>query len=185
MLSQIRFRGALAVVVGLTALWSYLVFAQGADHSKADAGPNCLILGDSIAVGTAQQARCMVAALNEISTKQWVRQFSATVEPIASAFEVVLISLGSNGGKLPDAMTYQYLTRSRKSVPHAKRVVWIAPGHQFPVRAQVQAVAMMHGDVVYERPVEQLHADSVHFTKAAYQRIASALRNCNEFIAPM
>ncbi len=42
-------------------------------------------------------------------------------------------------------------------------------------RAQVQAVAMMHGDVVYERPVEQLHADSVHFSKAGYQRIASVL----------
>ncbi|MDI9233481.1 SGNH/GDSL hydrolase family protein [Limnohabitans lacus] len=115
----------------------------------------------------------MVAALNGISTKQWVRQFSATVEPIASAFEVVLISLGSNDGKLPDPMTYQYLARARKSVAHAKRVIWIAPGPQFPARAQVQAVAMMHGDVVYERPVEQLHADSVHFSKAGYQRIAS------------
>lgn len=175
MLSQIRFRGALAAVVGLTALCSSLVFAQGADHLKADAGPNCLILGDSIAVGTAQQARCMVAARNGISTKQWVRQFSATVEPIASAFEVVLISLGSNDGKLPDPMTYQYLTRARKSVAHAKRVVWLAPGPQFPARAQVQAVAMTHGDVVYERPVEQLQADGVHFSKAGYQRIASVL----------
>ena len=175
MLNQIRLRGALAVVVGLTALCSSLVFAQGADHSKADAGPNCLILGDSIAVGTAQQARCMVAALNGISTKQWVRQFSATVEPIASAFEVVLISLGSNDGKLPDPMTYQHLTRARKSVAQAKRVVWIAPGPQFPARAQVQAVAMTHGDVVYERPVEQLHGDSVHFTKVGYQRIAGVL----------
>ena len=97
----------------------------------------------------------------------WVR--------VASAFEVVLISLGSNDGKLPDPMTYQHLTRARKSVAHAKRVVWIAPGPQFPARAQVQAVAMTHGDVVYERPVEQLHADSVHFTKAGYQRIASVL----------
>ncbi len=173
MFSQIRFRGAPTVVVGLTALCSSLVFAQSADHSKADAGTNCLILGDSIAVGTAQQARCVVAALNGISTKQWVRQFSAKVEPMASAFEVVLISLGSNDGKLPDPMTYQYLARARDSVAHAKRVVWIAPGPQFPARVQVQAVAMKHGDVVYERPVEQLHADSVHFSKVGYQRIAS------------
>lgn len=175
MLSPIRFWVPAAVLAVLTALCSPVAFAQGADHSRAHVGPNCLILGDSIAVGTAQQARCMVAALNGISTKQWVRQFSATVEPIASAFEVVLISLGSNDGKLPDPMTYQYLTRARKSVAHAKRVVWIAPGPQFPARAQVQAVAMTHGDVVYERPVEQLHADSVHFSKAGYQRIASVL----------
>jgi hypothetical protein len=32
---------------------------------------------------------------------------------------------------------------------------------------------MMSGDVVYERPVEQLHADSGHFSKVGYQRIAS------------
>ncbi len=175
MLSPIHFWVPAAVLAGLTVLCSPVAFAQGADLSRAYVGPNCLILGDSIAVGTAQQARCMVAALNGISTKQWVRQFSATVEPIASAFEVVLISLGSNDGKLPDPMTYEYLTRARKSVAHAKRVVWIAPGPQFSARAQVQAVAMMHGDVVYERPVEQLHADSVHFTKAGYQRIASVL----------
>lgn len=172
MLSQKRFWDRTAFVVGLATLCLPVAFAQALDHPKAHAHTHCLILGDSIAVGTAQQARCTVAALSGISTKQWVRQFSPAVESIASAFEVVLISLGSNDGKLPDPMTYEYLFRARKSVLHARRVIWIAPGPQFPARSQVQAVAMAHGDVVYERPVAQLNADGVHFSKVGYQRIA-------------
>ena len=164
-----------ALIAVLTAQGSAIASAQGVDHSRVNGGPNCLVLGDSIAVGTAQQANCAVAALSGISTKRWVQQFSASVESVAYAFEVVLISLGTNDGKFPDPSAYEYLRRARKSVVHAKRVVWLAPGPQFPARSQVQAVAMMYGDVVYERPVEQLHSDNIHFSKAGYQRIASVV----------
>jgi hypothetical protein len=65
--------------------------------------------------------------------------------------------------------------RALRSRIRASRVMWIAPGPQYPSRNSVLAVAMEHGDLVFERPVEDLTKDGIHFTKNGSKRIAGLL----------
>lgn len=140
------------------------------------AGPGfarCLVMGDSIAQGAGAHApQCMVLAARGITTQDWVRRFGVSVERDAHTLEVVLISLGSNDGQNANAAN---LFKARSLVAQAKTVIWIAPAPKYPARSQILGVAREFGDVVYERPVEQMQDDGVHFNQMGYKRMASVL----------
>jgi hypothetical protein len=86
--------------------------------------------------------------------------------------DAVVISMGTNEQQDP-ALQGLWALRSRIQAP---RVMWIAPGPQFPARQSVFAVAAKYGDLVYERPVEDLTKDGIHFTQNGSRRIASLVQ---------
>lgn len=93
---------------------------------------DCLILGDSIAVGVGQQRpECHVEARVGVSAAAFhVAQTSA---------DTVIISLGSNDWSDPTSALWKLRERI-----DAKRVVWIVPAIRWA--AQVHRVADLYGD---------------------------------------
>jgi hypothetical protein len=81
----------------------------------------------------------------------------------------VIVSMGTNEQQDPALQGLQTL-RSRIQ---AARVMWIAPGPQYPSRDSVFLVAGQYGDLVFERPVEDLAKDGIHFTQNGSRRIAT------------
>ena len=132
----------------------------------AMARADCLFLGDSIALGASRFApQCKSLAKTGISSPAWLAAHGA--ERLSA--DVVVISLGSNDGALGASQQAMFAIRRRVE---ARRVMWIAPGAQFASRIAAIQVASLFGDVVFERPVEQLGPDGVHFTPDGYRRIA-------------
>jgi len=129
---------------------------------------DCLILGDSIAVGT-QQARpdCVAYAKVGINSRDWVNQ-NVSKDLTARA---VIISLGSND--YPNIKTESELLSVRQLV-QAERVYWILPAIKPNIQDIVKKVAAHYGDTVL--PIQHLQPDSVHPTWAGYKAIAQATR---------
>jgi lysophospholipase L1-like esterase len=86
--------------------------------------------------------------------------------------DTALISMGTNDGISKSSLERIRALRSRV---RAKKVFWLAPGPQYPARANVFQVAMQFGDVVYERPEEDLAKDGIHYTRKGSRRIASLI----------
>jgi lysophospholipase L1-like esterase len=118
----------------------------------------CVVLGDSIAVGTGAELRaCHTIARVGISSPAY-----AAAHVLQLDVTLAVISLGSNDGS---ADTTAALETVRSRV-HADRVVWLIPN--VGAREHVLAVAARHGDrVVDVRPY--VGTDGIH---PAYQPIA-------------
>lgn len=97
---------------------------------------DCVAIGDSIAVGVGQAAQCTINAKVGASSSYIVDH------AISSAFDVAVISAGSNDPHNPKLRTN--LDRIRSKIK-AKRVVWILP-YDRRAAAIVKAVAVQHGD---------------------------------------
>ena len=103
---------------------------------------SCLILGDSIAIGIAQQLpHCMPMAKVGISSTGWAREFG--VHPLDPR-DTVVISLGSNDGRV---YSLQALRRIRDSIT-ARRVIWVLPACNEAARRGIEHLATYHGDQV-------------------------------------
>jgi hypothetical protein len=88
---------------------------------------DCLILGDSIAVGvTSERKECKSISVGGLNTWQWNRRF---IDSDLTARSVV-ISLGTNDHK--GIKTKQELESMRSRV-NADRVYWILPPCNFKV----------------------------------------------------
>jgi hypothetical protein len=111
--------------------------------------------------------KCARATLPGLNSARWIARFGGT--PIQA--DRVIISMGSNEQQSP---ALQGLLALRARI-QASRVVWIAPGPQYPSRNSVFIVAGQFGDLVYERPVEDLAKDGVHFTQNGSRRIAALM----------
>ena len=130
---------------------------------------DCLIMGDSIAVGTEQfKPLCYAYAKGGINSKQFNQQY---VKGRKNDFgsEVVIISLGSNDH--PGIKTYNELYKLRERVK-AERVYWILPNSDtFPKQAEdVKLVALSFGDFTI-KPTRYQN-DHVHPSWAGYKQIA-------------
>jgi len=126
----------------------------------------CLIVGDSIAVGThLARPRCAVMAHSGYNTRQWNQRYSQG----QLAADTVIISLGTND--YPGIKTESELRTVRARV-QAKRVYWILPSIKPDVQAIVRQIAVEHGDVIL--PIVNLQPDQVHPTWAGYTAIAKA-----------
>jgi len=130
----------------------------------------CLILGDSIAVGTHMvRPECVAYATDGINSTQFNKKY-----PKPFSGKVVVISLGSNDHKY--IKTEKELFKLRERV-QAETVYWILPAgnsktSEIPIvriQEHVESVAEMYGDWIVRIPY--LSNDGIHPTAKGYRRI--------------
>ncbi len=125
---------------------------------------DCLIVGDSIAVGVANvRTECVSYAKGGINSYQWLNQNVGKTPLLAKS---VIISLGSNDHKYvkteKELQTIRELTK-------ADRVYWILPAIKPDIQEIVKKVAAEHGDTVL--PITRLQKDGIHPSWAGYKQL--------------
>ena len=128
----------------------------------------CLILGDSIAVGIAQhRSECVAYAKVGINSRNWVNK-NITKDLSANT---VVISLGSNDFK--NVNTLKELFTIRELVT-AKQVYWVVPA----INPEVQEMVEIVSDKFEDKTVKiiDVSSDKVHPTSKEYKRLALATR---------
>jgi lysophospholipase L1-like esterase len=132
----------------------------------------CLILGDSIAVGVSQvRKECVAYAKSGINSKDfWNKNKHFLEKNDTVKTKVTIISLGPNDTKSIDTLKYVNLVRERVK----GKIYWILPSEKFkPEKVQIiKDVAKIWGDTVIERPADKISPDGVHPTYAGYKEIA-------------
>ena len=126
---------------------------------------DCLIVGDSIAVGTSQvRTECVSYSKGGINSHQWVNQYIGKT-PLQA--KTVIISLGSNDHKYvkteSELETIRQLTK-------ADKVYWILPAIKPNIQEIVNKVAEKYGDTIL--PITRLQKDGVHPSWAGYKELA-------------
>lgn len=141
---------------------------------------DCLILGDSIAVGTQQfRPECVAYARVGINSWQWRQQYLESDNGALPSAKTVIISLGSNDHK--GVRTILELQQIRKAVK-ADRVFWILPHGNNPansadiewIQTFVKVVAGENNDIVL--PITRVQKDNIHPSWAGYKELASATK---------
>ena len=136
----------------------------------------CLVLGDSIAVGLHQQlSRCDSLSKGGWNTWQWNRDY---LKYDLSA-KTVIISLGSNDHRY--IKTQAELERLREKIT-AGRVFWVLPHGNLPagglpieeVQRIIKMIAAIHGDTVI--PITRVQRDNIHPSWEGYKQIAKAVK---------
>jgi lysophospholipase L1-like esterase len=136
----------------------------------------CLILGDSIAVGiSTQRPECATIVKGGINSWSWVNK-NITKNLYA---KTVIISLGSNDHKY--VKTKRELETIRENVK-AERVFWILPqgnlkASEVPIeriQEYVNTVAKHYGDTVL--PIQYVSSDNIHPTGRGYKTLANQTR---------
>jgi lysophospholipase L1-like esterase len=129
----------------------------------------CLILGDSIAVGTANvRKECVSYSIGGYNTWQWNHKFNNNDLTAKS----VIISLGTNDHQ--GINTFKELEAMRRRV-NADRVYWILPpcNDRFckpQVNEVVEIIAKNYGDQIIK--TTRLQADAIHPSWAGYKELA-------------
>jgi hypothetical protein len=132
----------------------------------------CLIVGDSIAVGTKQFApNCELQGKGGINTWQFNQMY-----PGNFLAETVIISLGSNDHK--GVKTYDQLLKMRQRVG-AKNVFWVLPAGNLKasevpiekIQGIVREIAAHYGDSVL--PINGLQRDGIHPSWEGYKNIVA------------
>jgi lysophospholipase L1-like esterase len=125
---------------------------------------DCLILGDSIAVGVSQhRPECAVHAKVGINSRDWVNK---NITKDLSA-DTIIISLGSNDYKSINTLKELFTIRN---VVSAKRVYWIVPAIKPEVQEMVDIVADKFEDTVIR--IKDLSPDKVHPTPTGYKQLS-------------
>ena len=126
---------------------------------------DCLILGDSIAVGTHQfRPDCAAYAKGGWNSWQWNRDY---LKNDLSA-KTVIISLGSNDHA--GVKTRAELQRMREKIGPGSRVFWIVPAVKENIQTIVKDLANEYGDTLI--PITRLQPDKIHPSWAGYKDIA-------------
>lgn len=140
----------------------------------------CLIIGDSIAVGTAvARPECVSYSRGGWNSWQWNRDYLKN----DLAARTVIISLGSNDHKYIN--TRAELLRMRERV-QASKVFWILPrgnlkGSGVPIESIqniVKDIAERFNDVVL--PIAHVQSDQIHPSSRGYKVIADQTKNLVE-----
>lgn len=126
----------------------------------------CLIVGDSIAVGTRQfKQECVAYAKGGINSKQWLDKNIQNTPLVA---KTVIISLGSNDHKY---VKTESELRTIRTLTKADRVYWILPAIKPNIQETVIKVAGEFGDIVL--PITRLQKDGVHPSTVGYKELAA------------
>ena len=126
----------------------------------------CLILGDSIAVGVSQvRKECVAYVQGGITSQGFINKYGFTFQQA----KTVIISLGANDYYLKTELYIEKLRSNTK----ADRVFWLLPRYDRVPKAveAVKIVASRYGDVVIERP-KSVSADGIHPTHEGYEELA-------------
>ena len=130
----------------------------------------CLIVGDSIAVGTKMFApHCELQGKGGINSWQFNRMYKGSFYA-----DTLIISLGSNDHK--GVKTYDELFEMRQRVG-AKNVFWVSPAGNLPaggvpienIQNIVKELAAYYGDTVL--PIRGLQPDGIHPSWSGYKDI--------------
>lgn len=130
----------------------------------------CMIVGDSIAVGVSMvRKECVSYAKGGWNSWQWNKDYlnKATDRP----YGTIIISLGANDHQ--GVKTEAELRKMRAAI-QGQRVFWISPGmERKPVpQTAIEKIAAEYGDVVLDRPKNNMSADKIHPTMAGYKELA-------------
>jgi len=126
---------------------------------------DCLIMGDSIAVGTAQvRQECVSYSKGGINSYQWL---NTNVDKSPYVAKTVIISLGSNDHQ--NVKTEAEL-RNIRSLTKADRVYWILPANKKHIVDIVFKIANEYHDGVVK--IADVSKDGVHPTNKGYKMIA-------------
>lgn len=130
----------------------------------------CLVLGDSLAVGIGQvRTECVTQAKSGINSYDYVNRHVLYTEGNTKA-KTVIISLGSNDtAKINSFEEFETLRQLVK----ADRVYWILPAIKEDKRKAVWAVANKYRDHVVETRNHELSPDKVHPTAKGYKTISN------------
>jgi len=135
---------------------------------------DCLIIGDSIAVGTAMaRPECVSYSKGGWNSWQWNKDYLEKVK--GNPAKTVIISLGANDHK--GVKTEQELRKMREAIT-AHKVFWIDPGKdRKPIpHDAIMRIAQECGDTVLPRPKGHMSADGVHPTGRGYKQLAESTR---------
>jgi lysophospholipase L1-like esterase len=133
----------------------------------------CLILGDSIAVGVANvRQECVSYSTGGYNTWQWNKKYEGKL----LASPTVIISLGTNDHS--GVHTFKELSAMRSRVT-AERVFWILPpcNEKFckpNVNDLVKIIANSRNDVIIT--TSRLQKDAIHPSWAGYKELADKTR---------
>jgi lysophospholipase L1-like esterase len=127
-------------------------------------------MGDSIAVGVAQQRKeCSAYVQGGISSPNFMKKFGAKADTPA---KTVIISLGANDFKIN---TREHVLKLRQKVK-ADHVFWLLPSEEKKPDAvkAVEEVAKQFNDTVIPRPDKKLMSnDGIHPTAQGYKDLAT------------
>ena len=126
----------------------------------------CLIAGDSIAVGIANvRKECVSYSKGGINSKQWLDK---NIQNMPLQARHVIISLGSNDHKY--IKTEEELRNIRK-LTNAQVVYWVMPSDKFPAaQSAVWHIANENNDIILG--TKRYQADGVHPSWAGYKEMA-------------
>ena len=128
---------------------------------------DCLILGDSIAVGTHQhKTECTLSAKGGINSWQFNKLYP---QPFQS--NTVIISLGSNdhGG----VRTKEELENLRKRISPNSKVYWILPAIKPNIQSIIQTTAAEYKDTIV--PISHTQPDGIHPSTQGYKKIVQGI----------
>ena len=131
----------------------------------------CLIVGDSIAVGVSQiKTECVAYVKSGINSKNWNKQYLSKLEPT----KILVISLGANDYK---GIKTEENVRQLRLATQAGKVFWLLPSNKLkPTQVEaVKKVAEEFGDTVIPRPETDISADGVHPTYKGYKKLAEQI----------
>lgn len=128
----------------------------------------CIIAGDSIAVGVANvRKECVAYVQGGINSYQWVNK---NIKNTPLEARHVIISLGSNDHK---GIKTEAELRTIRQLTKADRVYWVMPSNKFPeAQSAVWHIANEYHDTILK--TERMQADNVHPSWAGYKEIAKA-----------
>ncbi len=127
----------------------------------------CMIIGDSIAVGTSMaRPDCVSYSRGGWNSWQWNKDYLEIAK--SKPTKTLIISLGANDHK--GVKTESELRKMRSAVK-ADRVFWISPGKERKPIPQdaIERIAKEYGDIVLPRPKDHMSADGVHPTGKGYK----------------
>lgn len=131
----------------------------------------CLIVGDSIAVGVSQIRReCVSLSKSGINSSDWLKRYSHKMQPT----KTLIISLGANDLKI----NTEGHIRSLRTNANAEKVFWLLPSQKLKPRQveAVKTVAAEFGDTIIPRPESNISRDGVHPTYKGYKELADKTR---------
>ena len=134
----------------------------------------CMIVGDSIAVGTSYaRPECVSYAKGGWNSWQWNKDYLGTV--VSQPTRTMIISLGANDHK---GVKTEFELRKLRSAVRADRVFWISLGkdRKQEQMAAIEKIAAEYGDTIIPRPEAHMSADKVHPTGKGYKIIGDATR---------
>ncbi len=135
---------------------------------------DCMIVGDSIAVGTAMyRPECVSHSRGGWNSWQWNRDYLSVAS--SRPVRTVIISLGANDHA--GVKTEAELRRMRSAI-QGQRVFWIDPGQdRKPVpHAAIVRIAQEYGDTILPRPRDHMSTDGVHPTGRGYRILGDQTR---------